>query len=185
MSRSNLYSHLCFARAQTFAMVDGHYGTVVDGVFTTADYGSGFAASALVPIASLPVDAVVDITVTGKSLCFALSIASTNTLNSYVFNYKDNHQTSFHYSSLTGRVNSDDDGTNGTFAVHCGTSGAAPFTAVVTLRGADRSVTFAVNGVQQSGVWPLPTTDDFYLLLATFYNSIAVTDVTVTMADLA
>jgi hypothetical protein len=43
--------------------------------------------------------------------------------------------------------------------------------------------------VQQCGVWPLPTTYAFYLMLATDSNysdnNIAVTDVTVTMADLA
>ena len=45
-----------------------------------------------------------------------------------------------------------------------------------------------MNGVQQSGVWALPTTDAFYLMLATATdsgNNIAVTDVSVTMADLA
>ena len=161
------------------------HGKLTNGVFESTDAGSGFAASLAVPIASLPVDAVVAITVTGKSYGFALSIASTNTLNCDVLTHNSNHQTSFHYSSATGRVNSDDDWrTNGTFAVHFGTYGA-PFTAVLTLRGADRSVTFAVNGVQQSGVWPLPTTDAFYLLLATHRdagNSIAVTDVTVTRA---
>jgi hypothetical protein len=42
--------------------------------------------------------------------------------------------------------------------------------------------------VQQSGVWALPTTDAFYLMLATYDdsgNNIAVTDTSVTMADLA
>ena len=42
-----------------------------------------------------------------------------------------------------------------------------------------------MNGVQQSGVWALPTTDAFYLMLATGSGSnIAVTDVSVT-TDLA
>ena len=75
----------------------------------------------------------------------------------------------------------------GTFAVHCVIKGR-PFTAVLTLRGADRSVSFSVNGVPQDGVWALPTTDAFYLMLATDGddgNNIAVTDVTVAMADLA
>ena len=65
--------------------------------------------------------------------------------------------------------------------------GGGPFTAVLKLRGSDRTVSFAVNGVQQRGVWALPTTDAFYLMLATGSGSnIAVTDVTVTgMADLA
>jgi hypothetical protein len=43
--------------------------------------------------------------------------------------------------------------------------------------------------VQQHGVWALPTTDVFYFMLATGAarndNSIAVTDVTVEMANLA
>jgi len=50
---SDFHLHLCFARAQTFAMVDGHYGTVVDGVFTSADYGRGYASSGPVFIGSL------------------------------------------------------------------------------------------------------------------------------------
>jgi len=163
-------------------MVDGHYGTVVDGVFTTADGYRGSAASAPVPIASLPSDAVVAITLTGKSCWFSVAIASTNSLNCSVHWY--NHRAAFHYSSYWGRVNSDCDGYNGTFAVH---KDEGPFTAVLTLRGSDRTVSFAVNGVQQSGVWALPTTDAFYLMLATSGgDTIAVTDVTVTgMADLA
>ena len=74
----------------------------------------------------------------------------------------------------------------GTFAVHY-VRGGGPFTAVLTLRGSDRTVSFAVNGVQQSGVWALPTTDAFYLMLATSTdsgNNISVTDVTVMTADL-
>ena len=83
-----------------------------------------------------------------------------------------------------GRVNSDHDWTNGTFVRH---PEGGPFTAVPTLHGSDRTVSFAVNGVPQNGVWPLPTTDAFYLMLATNGGgTIAVTDVTVTgMADLA
>jgi hypothetical protein len=179
-------------------MVDGHYGTVVDGVFTSAHGASGFAASAPVPIALLSRGTVVTITLTGKSCWFSVAIASTNALNCrvYLYNdnrhvrvylYNDNRHVAFHYSSLLGRVNSDDDWSYGTFARH-DVRGGAPFTAVLTLRGADRTVSFAVNGVQQSGVWALPTTDAFYLMLATADdegNNIAVTDVTVTTADLA
>jgi hypothetical protein len=50
-------------------------------------------------------------------------------------------------------------------------------------------MSFSVNGVQQRGVWPLPTTYAFYLMLATDSsysdNNIAVTDVSVMTADLA
>ena len=169
-------------------MVDGHYGTVVDGVFTTADGYRGSAASAPVPIASLPSDAIVAITLTGKSGWFSVAIASTNALNYYVHWYNNNHHAAFHYSSYYGRVNSDTDGSDGTFAVHYVPEGG-PFTAVLTLRGSDRTVSFAVNGVQQHGVWALPATDVFYLMLVTTApcndNNIAVTDVSVTMADLA
>ena len=165
-------------------MVDGHYGTVVDGVFTTADSGSGFAASAPVPIALLSRGTVAAITLTGKSWCFSVTIASTNALNDDVHLYNNNHHAAFHYSSLCGRVNSDDDWTNnGTFAAYY-VPGGGSFTAVLTLRGSDRTVSFSVNGVPQNGVWPLPTTDAFYLMLATGSN-IVVTDVSVTMADLA
>ena len=170
-------------------MVDGHYGTVVDGVFTGANGASGFATSAPVFIGSLSRGTVVVITLTGKSSFFSVAIASTNTLNYYVYRYDNNHHAAFHYSSLFGRVNSDVpyDGSNGTFARHR-VDGGGPFTAVLTLRGSDRTVSFAVNGVQQSGVWALPTTDAFYLMLATYEdsgNNIAVTDVSITMADLA
>ena len=170
-------------------MVDGgHYGTVVDGVFTTADGFSGFAASSPVPIASLSRGTVVAITLTGESLYFLVAIASTNALKSGVHRYNNNHHAAFHYSSLWGRVNSDHDNrTYGTFAQHYVPYGA-PFTATLTLRGADRTVSFSVNGVPQDGVWALPTTDVFYLMLATDDddgNNIAVTDVTVTgTADL-
>jgi len=168
-------------------MVDGHYGTVVDGVFTSADSGSGFAASAPVPIEWLSRSTVVAITLTGKSYFFSVAIASTNALNYGVHKYNNNHHAAFHYSSYSGRVNSDAVGNNGPFARHYVYPGGRPFTAVLTLRGSDRTVSFAVNGVQQSGVWALPTTDAFYLMLATGSGSnIAVTDVTVTgMADLA
>ena len=168
-------------------MVDGgHYGTVVDGVFTTADGFSGFAASSPVPIASLSRGTVVAITLTGESLYFLVAIASTNALNFSVHRYNENHHAAFHYSSLWGRVNSDHDNrTYGTFARHYVPYGA-PFTATLTLRGADRTVSFSVNGVPQDGVWALPTTDVFYLMLATDDddgNNIAVTDVSITMAD--
>ena len=170
-------------------MVDGYYGTVVDGVFTTANNFRGFAASAPVPIEWLSSGAVVTITLTGKSCWFSVAIASTNALNYNVHVYNNNHHAAFHYSSLCGRVNSDVpyDRTYGTFARHC-VDEKGPFTAVLTLRGSDRTVSFSVNGVQQSGVWALPTTDAFYLMLATYDddgNNIAVTDVSVTTADLA
>ena len=170
-------------------MVDGHYGTVVDGVFTNADYGSGFAASALVPIEWLSRSTVVVITLTGKSRFFSVAIASTNALNHYVHRYNNNHHAAFHYSSWCGRVNSDwDYETNGTFSAHYVFAGG-PFAATLTLRGSDRTMSFSVNGVQQRGVWPLPTTDAFYLMLATDSsysdNNIAVTDVSVMTADLA
>ena len=161
-------------------------GTIVDGVFTSAGK-SGYAASAPVPIEWLSRGAVVAITLTGKSGCFSVAIASTNALNNCVYRYNNNHHAAFHYSSLRGRVNSDDVGTNGTFAVHC-VPGGGPFTAVLTLRGSDRTVSFSVNEVPQNGVWALPTTDAFYLMLATHSNSgnnIAVTDVSVMTADLA
>ena len=169
-------------------MVDGHYGTVVSGVFTSGSSSSDFAASAPVPITLLSRGTVV-ITLTGKSRFFSVAIASTNALNSGVHRYNNNHHAAFHYSSWCGRVNSDwDYETNGTFAAHYVFAGG-PFTAVLTLRGSNRTVSFSVNGVQQRGVWPLPTTDDFYLMLATDNNNggnnIAVTDVTVTTADLA
>ena len=170
-------------------MVDGHLGTVVDGVFTNADSGRGFAASSPVPIEWLSRSTVVAITLTGESGWFSVAIASTNALNCIVHWCNGNHHAAFHYSSLLGRVNSDHDyGTLGTFAVHDVYPGGGPFTAVLTLRGSDRTVSLEVNGVQQCGVWALPTTDAFYLMLATHSNSgnnIAVTDVTVTMADLA
>ena len=169
-------------------MVDGHYGTVVDGVFTSRDdAGRGFAASSPVPIASLLRGTVVAITLTGKSCWFSVAIASTNALNNCVHTYDNNHHAAFHYNSLCGRVNSDVpyDGSDGTFARHC-VDEKGPFTAVLTLRGSDRTVSFSINGVQQSGVWALPTTEAFYLMLATSGgDTIAVTDTSVTMADLA
>ena len=168
-------------------MVDCHYGTVVDGVFCcSADQGgSGFTASAPVPIALLSRGTVVTITMTGKSSWFSVAIASTNALNDNVHLYDTNHHAAFHYSSLWGRVNSNwDYETKGTFARHYVHYGGGPFTAVLTLRGSDRTVSFSVNGVPQNGVWALPTTDAFYLMLATDTGSnIAVNDVT--MADLA
>ena len=173
-------------------MVDGNYGSVVDGVFTTADSGSGFAASAPVPIALLSRGTVAAITLTGKSRFFSLAIASTNVLSSSVLEYNNNHHAAFHYGSYWGRVNSDVDldwrNRYGTFARH-GVRGGAPFTAVLTLRGSDRTVSFSVNGVPQDGAWALPTTDVCYLMLATegahIDNNIAVADVSVAMANLA
>ena len=151
-------------------MVDGHYGTVVDGVFTSADadYGRGYASSCPVPIALLSRGTVVVITLTGKSCFFLVAIAPTNALNYSVYEYNNNHHAAFHYNSLGGRVNSnyDDWMNNGTFARHYVYGGGAPFTAVLTLRGSDRTVSFSINGVQQRGVWALPTTDAFYLMLA-------------------
>ena len=164
-------------------MVDGHLGTIVDGVFTSANGFSGFAASAPVPIALLSRGTVATITLTGKSCWFSVAIASTNALN-YSGEYNNKHHAAFHYSSAVGRVSSDYDGTNGTFARHNVYPGAT-FIAVLTLRGADHSVSFSVNGAPQDGVCPLPTTESFYLMLATSGGTIAVTDVSVTMADLA
>ena len=177
-------------------MVDGHYGTVVDGVFTndsvftTADAGRGFTESAPVLIEWLSRGAVVTITLTGKSRFFSVAIASTNTLKHSVHTYDNNHHAAFHYSSAYGRVNSDADGNNGPFARHYVFPDGGPFTAVLTLSGSDRTVSFSVNGVLQSGVWALPTTNAFYFhLRKTTYddsgNNIAVTDVTVMTADLA
>ena len=190
MSRSDLCLHLCFLCRQTFSMVDCRDGTINDdGVFTSAIGFRGFAASAPVFIGSLSRGTVVVITLTGKSSFFSVAIASTNTLNYYVYRYDNNHHAAFHYSSLLGRVNSDHDyGTLGTFAVHDVYPGGGPFTAVLTLRGSDRTVSFSVNKVPQSGAWALPTTDAFFLMLATHEdsgNNIAVTDVSITMADLA
>ena len=134
-------------------MVDGHYGTVVSGVFTSVSSSSDFAASALVPIEWLSRGAVVAITLTGKSRCFSVAIASTNALNNSVHQYDTNHHAAFHYSSAFGHVNSDwewrNGRTNGTFAVHH-VYGGGPFTAVLTLRGSDRTVSFSINGVQLS-----------------------------------
>jgi len=62
----------------------------------------------------------------------------------------------------------------------------APFTATLTLRGADRSVSFSVNGVPQDGVWSLPPTESFYLMLATSCGgTIALTDVKMTVMTVA
>jgi hypothetical protein len=167
-------------------MVDCRDGTINDdGVFTSRHAGRGFAASSPVPITLLSRSTVVAITLTGKSTFFSAAIASTNALNDNVHLYNENHHAAFHYSSLFGRVNSNYVRTNGTFAVHYVPEGG-PFTAVLALRGSDRTVSLEVNGVQQSGMWALPTTDAFYLMLATGSGSnIAVTDVSVTMADLA
>ena len=163
-------------------MVDGHYGTVVDGVFTTADTWNGFAASSpvLIEWQWLPRGTVVVITLTGKSRFFSVAVASTNALNDSVHGYNDNHHAAFHYSSYCGRVNSDADyRTFGTFARHYVPEGE-PFTAVLTLRGSDRTVSFSVNGVPQDGVWALPTTEFYYIMLATNSGgTIAVTDVSV------
>lgn len=160
-------------------------GTLVNGVFTTTNEYKGYASTGAVPIKWLPRDAVVAITLAGKSRFFSVAIASTNTLNCGVHYYNNNHHAAFHYSSYWGRVNSDTDrGLDGAFAVHRADFGGAPFTAVLTLQGSDRTVSFSVNGVQQHGVWPLPTTDAFYLMLASgrVGDTIAVTDVSVAMA---
>ena len=165
-------------------MVDGHYGMVVDGVFCCSiDRGYfGFAVSAPVPITLLLRGTVVAIILTGKSNHFSVAIASTNALNNGVHWYNKNHHAAFHYSSAVGRVNS----STGAFTRHFG---EAPFTAALTLRGFDHTVSFSVNGVLQHGVWALPTTDVFYLMLATggahTDNNIAVTDVSVAMTNLA
>ncbi|MEI6756120.1 MAG: hypothetical protein WCK80_03870, partial [bacterium] len=122
---------------------------------------------------------VVVITLTGKSRWFTVAITSTNALNYYVYQYNKNHHAAFYYSSYCGRVNSDYFGTNGTFAVHY-VPGGGPFTAVLKLRGSDRTVSFSVNGVPQDGVWALPTTEFYYIMLATNSGgTIAVTDVSV------
>ena len=172
-------------------MVDAYLGTVVDGVFTTVSSMRGYASSGPVFIESLSRGTVVAITLTGKSLCFVVAIASKKRLNFDVHTYNNNNHAAFYYSSYCGRVNSDADrtfdGTFGTFAVHY-VPGGGPFTAVLKLRGSDRTVSFSVNGMQQSGVWALPTTDACYLMLATNGengNNIAVTDVSVMTADLA
>ena len=182
---------LMFCDDQTFAMVDAHFGTIVDGVFSTAASAwSSFAACAPVPIALLLRGTVVAITLTGKSRFFSVAIASTNTLKPGVHYYNTNHHVAFHYGSYWGRVNNDsDEGFDGAFAVHRDREGS-PFTAVLTLRGSERTVSFSVNGVPQNGAWALPITEAFYLMLATDRdngNNIAVTDVMVTMikADLA
>ena len=160
-------------------MVDGHLGTVVDGVFTTVSSMRGYASSAPVPIEWLSRSTVVAITLTGKSLCFVVAIASKKRLNFDVHTYNNNNHAAFHYSSYCGRVNSDYVGTNGTFAVHY-VPGGGPFTAVLKLRGSDRTVSFSVNGVPQDGVWALPTTEFYYIMLATNSGgTIAVTDVSV------
>ena len=172
--------------SQSFAMIscDPRYGTLAaDGTYRCTNYGNGFAASGAVPLSSLGHRDVVSVTISGTSMCFALSIASTNALNCYVLHYNYNHHTAFHYYSGCGLVNSDYTGSYGTFARHYG---YVPFTAVLTLRGSDRSVSFAVNGVQQVGSWPLPTAPAFYLMLATgsiYTPSIAVTDVTKTTTE--
>ena len=166
-------------------------------MFTAADHSyKGYASSGPVLIESLSRGTVVAITLTGKSRWFAVAIASTNALNYYVYRYNENHHTAFHYNSVCGRVNTDSDGTNGTFARHCVRGRpqkpghqdikGATFTAVLMLRGADHSVSFSVNKVPQDGVWALPTTESFYLMLATNAGGIiAVTDATMTMSDLA
>ena len=170
-------------------MVNGHYGTVVDGVFVCSTGLSfyGFGSSGSVSLSSLPHGALVNIHVAGKSTCFSLAIASSM-LHCGVHEYNDNRHVAFHYSSLHGRVNSVYDNRTTAFVQYF-VSGGGPFTALLTLCGSDRTVSFSVNGMQQHGVWALPTTDVFYLMLATGAarneNSIAVTDVSVEMANLA
>ena len=183
----DLYIYLCFVRVQTFAMVNGHRDTLLDGVFTCRLYHGayGFGVSGPVPITSLSRRAIVNIHVEGKSRFFSVAIASTNVLNFSVHSYGVNHHVAFHYSSLNGRVNRDYD--NGAIFTRHHSYEGAPFTATLTLRGSDRTVSFSVNGVPQDGAWALPTTESFYLMLATVKdsgNNIAVIDVSV-MKDLA
>ena len=171
-------------------MVDGHYGTVVDGVFVCSTGLSfyGFGSSGPVSLSSLPRGAVVTICVAGNSTCFSLAIASS-VLHCGVHEYNDNRHVEFHYSSLHGRVNGHYDNRTADTAAQYFVSGGGPFTALLTLHGSDRTVSFSVNGAQQHGVWALPATDVFYLMLATGAarngNNIAVTDVSVEMANLA
>ena len=110
------------------------------------------------------------------------AVACLSRLNSDALLYNNNHHATFHYASVWGRVNSDTDGSKGTYPVHR-TYCVSPFTVTLMLRAADRTVSFAVNGVQQSGVWALPSTDVFHVMLATsgdYGSNIAVTEVTVT-----
>jgi len=181
-------------------MVDGHYGTVVNGVFVCSTGLSfyGFGSSGPVSLSSLPRGAVVTIRVAGKSTCFSLAIASS-VLHCGVHEYNDNRHVEFHYSSLHGSVtfpadsvgclDGHYDNRTADTAAQFFVSEGAPFTALLTLRGSDRTVSFSVNGVQQHGVWALPAADVFYLMLATGAarngNNIAVTDVSVAMANLA
>jgi hypothetical protein len=143
---------LCFTRDQTFSIVNGHYGTVVDGVFVCSTGLSfyGFGSSGPVSLSSLPRGALVNIHVAGKSTCFSLAIASSM-LNCGVHEYNDNRHVAFHYNSVRGRVNSDNDNrTYGTFAQYF-VSGGGPFTAVLTLRGSDCTVSFSCAAARRVG----------------------------------
>ena len=158
-------------------MVDCHYGVLTDGVFNSSD-GSGYATSGPVQVNSLPSGASAIVHVKGKASSFSLVIVSSNTINCSELDYSANSHAAFHYVSFWGRVNSDAYFEEGEFAVHR-TRLKAPFTATLTLRGSDRTVSFSVNGVPQRGVWALPATDAFYLMLGTFDGEVVVTDVTV------
>ena len=160
-------------------MVNCHYGVLTDGVFNSSD-GSGYATSGPVQVNSLPPGAEVIIHVKGKASSFSLDIASSSTLNweGSELDYSDNSHAAFHYVSFWGRVNSDAYMEEGEFALHR-TRLKTPFTATLTLRGSDRTVSFSVNGVPQPGAWALPSTDTFYVMLGTFKGEVVVTDVTV------
>ena len=158
-------------------MIDCRNGVLTDGVLNSSD-GSGYATSGPVQVDSLPPGVNVIIHVTGNAGSFSLVIASSNTLNCSELDYSANSHAAFHYVSFWGRVNSDAYFEEGEFAVHR-TRLKTPFTATLTLRGYDRTVSFSVNGVPQSGVWALPATDTFYLMLGTFKGEVVVVDVTV------
>jgi hypothetical protein len=129
---------------------------------------------------SLPPGAEVIIHVKGKASSFSLDIASSSTLNweGSELDYSDNSHAAFHYVSFWGRVNSDAYMEEGEFALHR-TRLKTPFTATLTLRGSERTVSFSVNGVPQPGAWTLPATDTFYVMLGTFKGEVVVADVTV------
>ena len=158
-------------------MIDCRNGVLTDGVLNSSD-GSGYATSGPVQVDSLPPGVNVIIHVTGNAGSFSLVIASSNTLNCSELDYSANSHAAFHYVSFWGRVNSDAYFEEGEFAVHR-TRLKTPFTATLTLRGYDRTVSFSVNGVPQPGAWALPATDVFYIMLGTFHGEVVVTDVTV------
>ena len=169
-------------------MVDSRDGLLTDDGGFTCSHGRGgygFGVSGPLSLSLLPRGAVVSIYLTGKSTHFSMAISSKSTLTGNTLYYNGNNHATFFYNSCIGSVNSNDY-TYGPFARH--TISGGPFTAVLTLCGFDRTVSFFVNGVPQDGVWALPATEAFYLMLVTTHdsgNNIAVTDVTVTMADFA